>query len=99
MKGLGLKSRGSRLTVAGVLLANTVFWCWLWLDITSRLEPYEHRPLLFEEVLPDYIFFGQALPFPQNRTAPSLRAMRAIHWPCNELSISGRRGRLSAVFD
>ena len=87
MKGLGLKSRGARLTVAGVLLANTGFWCWLWVDITSRLEPYEHRPLRFEEVLPTYIFFGQALPFPQDYTAPSLRAMRVIHWPCDELSI------------
>ena len=76
-KVLGLKTRVARLTVSGVLLANTVFWCWFWLDIIPRLEPYEHRPLRFEEVLPEHIFFGQALPFPQNRTAPSMKAMGA----------------------
>lgn len=52
----------TRITLL-VFLLNSLFWALLWIDIGMRLEPYRHRPLRFEEVLPEYIFWATRFRF------------------------------------
>ncbi len=45
-----------------LLLLNSVFWIWFWVELSSKLSPFEDRPPEFEEIVPVYKFWGVALP-------------------------------------
>ena len=71
----------TRTTAILLLLANLFFWVYFWVDFGRRLVPYRVHCPAFEELLPAFVFHGNALPASEETRAPSLRLAERVQMP------------------
>lgn len=71
---------GSRPFTKVLVLANAVFWFVFIVYFAARSYAYQPHQLMFEEVVPSYIFWGRAFPV-EKYMSPFLRATRLIQAP------------------
>jgi hypothetical protein len=84
MTFLNRRSRGDAMRVKAttvLLILNSVFWIYFWLDFAGRTRPYQPHAPVFDEPLPLYVFRSVALPWREEATASSLRLARLIEAP------------------
>lgn len=74
--------QGVRKTVLMFICLNAAFWLYFWTDLGFRLVPYQGaQPEFHGHILPEYVWYGRAVPYPQDWWAPPLRLMRTGQQP------------------
>lgn len=73
----------SRLTARRILVvANLAFWFAFAAMFIAKSYAYRPHVKLFEELGPDYIYFGRALSvFENEQLRPFIRTTRVVQWP------------------
>ena len=80
VKGGGIGT--TRRLIPVTLLYNVGFWVYFWSDFAIQALPYrEHRPV-FEEILPLYVVFNRAVPFPDDYYRFSVQLAHWVQAPC-----------------
>jgi len=65
---------------------NAAFWLYFWIDIGLRLVPYQSGQLESHgNILPEYVWYGWAVPYPQDWDALSLRLSREAQQPAGAI--------------